>query len=139
METIEMEDNLDPAQQSNQSEEGAGESAQAAEPLVSQDAKNLGMLCHLLGLFTNFLGPLILWLVKKDDDPFVDDQGKEALNFQLTMMIAGIVGSITAALCIGVVILIAAGICDVIFCIIGCVKASGGVAYRYPVCWRLVK
>ena len=131
-----MEDNFDPAQQSEQSEESIPEST---PPEVSKDAKNMGMLCHLLGLLTNFLGPLILWIVKKDDDPFIDDQGKEALNWQITMMIAGIVGGITAAICIGVVILIAAGICNIIFCIMGCIKASEGIAYRYPFCLRLVK
>jgi hypothetical protein len=139
METIAMEDNFDPAQQSDQSEEGAGDSTQPEQPEVSKDAKNFGMLCHLLGLLTNFLGPLILWIVKKDDDPFIDDQGKEALNFQITMMIAGIVGSITTVICIGFVILAAAGVCDIVFSIIACIKASEGVAYRYPVCLRLVK
>ena len=136
METIAMEDNFDPDEQSDQSEEATPDSPQTE---VSKDAKNLGMLCHLLGLLTNFLGPLILWIVKKDDDPFIDDQGKEALNFQITMMLAYVVGSITAVFCIGFVILAAAGICDIIFCIIGCMKASEGIAYRYPFCLRLVK
>ena len=77
-----MEDNFDPAEQSEQSEEGIPETP----PEVSKDAKNMGMLCHLLGLLTNFLGPLILWIVKKDDDPFIDDQGKEALNTDLRLL-----------------------------------------------------
>ena len=106
---------------------------------ISQDSKNIGMLCHLLGLFTNFVGPLILWLIKKDDDKFVDDQGKEALNFQITVAIAYFVGGLLTMLCIGVVILAAVGICDLVFCILACVAASKGQAYRYPLCIRLVK
>ena len=134
-----MEDNIDPTEQSSQSEEVTGNPEQASAPEVPQDSRNLGMLCHLLGFLTSFLGPLILWLIKKDDDPFVDDQGKEALNFQITMAIAYAVGAITAFLCIGFVIMAAAGICSIIFCIMGCIKASNGEAYRYPVCLRLVK
>ena len=45
--------------------------------VTSQDARNMAMLCHLLGLLTNFLGPLILWLIKKDSEPYIDEQGKE--------------------------------------------------------------
>ena len=55
---------------------------------TSKDARMWGMLCHLLGLFTSFVGPLIIWLLKKAEDPFIDDQGKEALNFQITLAIA---------------------------------------------------
>jgi uncharacterized Tic20 family protein len=139
METIAMEDNFDPDQQSDQTEEPIPESTPPEQPEVSKDAKNMGMLCHLLGLLTNFIGPLILWIIKKDDDPFIDDQGKEALNWQITLMIAYVVGGITSAICIGFVIIAAAGICQVVFGIIGCIKASEGIAYRYPFCLRLVK
>jgi len=55
---------------------------------IKQEDKTMAMLCHLLGILTAFLGPLIIWLVKKDQSPFVDDQGKEALNFQITLVIA---------------------------------------------------
>lgn len=134
-----MEDNIDPTEQSNQSEEGIPNPEQASVPEVSKDSRNLGMLCHLLGLLTSFIGPLVLWMLKKDDDPFIDDQGKEALNWQITMVIANVVGVITAAFCVGGILLAAAWICNIIFCIMGCVKASEGKAYRYPVCLRLVK
>ncbi|HEV59124.1 MAG TPA: DUF4870 domain-containing protein [Phycisphaerales bacterium] len=99
----------------------------------------MAMLCHLLGLFTGFLGPLILWLLKKDEDPFIDRQGKEALNFQITVAIGGAIGAITAALCIGVVLLAVVGIADLVLCIMACVAANKGEDYRYPVSIRLVK
>ena len=109
------------------------------KPEVSQDAKNLAMLCHLLGLITNFLGPLILWLLKKEDDAFIDSQGKEALNFQLTVMFAMIAAGILSFLCIGVLLMPVIMVLDIVFSIIACVKASKGEDYRYPLCIRLVK
>ncbi len=99
----------------------------------------MGMLCHLLGLLTNFLGPLILWLLKKDDDPFIDRQGKESLNFKLTVLIASIVSGLLMVVCIGVILAAAVGIMDVVFSIMGCVSASKGQDYRYPVSIRLIK
>ena len=106
---------------------------------VSQDSKNIGMLCHLLGLFTNFIGPLILWLIKKDEDKFVDSQGKEALNFQITVILAGIASGILSFVCIGILLAIAVSICDLIFCVLACVAASKGEDYRYPISLRLIK
>ena len=106
---------------------------------ISQDSKNLAMLCHLLGLLTNFLGPLILWLVKKDDDAFIDEQGKEALNFQITLMLAGIVAGATSCIGIGLILLPVIVILDLVFSIMACVAASKGQHYRYPVAIRLVK
>lgn len=106
---------------------------------VSQNAKNMALLCHLLGFFTCFIGPLIVWLIKKDDDPFIDQQGKEALNFQITVTIACIVGSLLSVICIGFFILAAVGLADIIFVIMACVASSKGQAYRYPVSIRLIK
>jgi uncharacterized Tic20 family protein len=106
---------------------------------VSKDARMWAMLCHLLGLFTSFIGPLIIWMLKKEEDPFIDNQGKEALNFQITVLIASIVSGLLAALCIGVFLGIAVGVVDIIFCIIACVKSNGGEAYRYPVSIRFIK
>ena len=106
---------------------------------VSKDAKMWGMLCHLLGLFTSFVGPLIIWLLKKEEDPFIDDQGKEALNFQITVLIASIVSGVLAMFCIGVFLGMAVGVVDLIFCIIATVKANSGEKYRYPVSIRIIK
>ncbi len=97
------------------------------------------MLCHLLAIVTGFLGPLVIWLIKKDQSKFVDDQGKEALNFQITVLIAMLIAGATTLICIGVVLVPAVGIADLVFCIIAAVEANKGVAYRYPLTLRLIK
>lgn len=137
-----MDDNF----QSGQSAEPAGGSQAQTPPVspepagaISQDSKNLAMLCHLLGLLTNFIGPLILWLIKKDTDAYVEEQGKEALNFQITVLIAAIVSGITAVLCIGAVLGLVVGIADLVLSIMACIAASKGEHYRYPVSIRLIK
>jgi len=106
---------------------------------VSKDARVFGMLCHLLGILTWIVGPLIIWLIKREDDKFIDQHGKEALNFQITILIAYAVGGITAFACIGFFIMLAAWICNLVFCIMGAIKANNGEPYRYPVSIRLIK
>ena len=108
-------------------------------PTPDQDSKTMGMLAHLLGIFLGFIGPLIIWLIKKDQSPFVDDQGKESLNFQIMLMIGYVIGTVTSALCIGFLIIPAVWIFGIIFSIIAALKAKDGVAYRYPVNLRLIK
>jgi len=106
---------------------------------VSEEARLWGMLCHLLGLVTCFIAPLIIWLVKKDEEPFVDKNGKEALNFQITVCLAGIACAFLSIICIGIPLAIAVGICDLVFCIVAAVKANSGQVYRYPVSIRFVR
>ena len=106
---------------------------------LSKDVRNLGMACHLLGL-VGFIGPLIIWLIKKEEHPFIDSQGKSALNFQLTMLIGYIVGAATSWLfCVGALIWTATWVVSIIFSIIGAMKASDGIAYKYPFSLQLVK
>ena len=105
----------------------------------NKDARTMGMLCHLLGIFTGFLGPLIVWLVKKDEFPFVDDQGKEALNWHITLLIGWIIAAALMIICIGAFLGLAISILQVIFGILGAVKANEGIRYRYPFAIRLVK
>ena len=108
-------------------------------PPPTQDEKTMGMLAHLLGIPLGPLGPLIIWLIKKDQSPFVNDQGKEALNFQLMLLIGYIIGSATLAICVGLLILPAVGIISIVFSIMGAIKANQGIAYRYPFNLRLIK
>ena len=123
-----------------ESESAPAESAEQPKPQPgSKESKMWAMLCHLLGLFTSFIGPLIIWLIKKDEDAFVNDQGKEALNFQITVLLASIVSALLAALCIGLILGAAVGVADLVFCIVASVKSNSGEAYRYPVCLRLIK
>ncbi len=136
-----MDDNIETPDQNSQPAPPQETPSQPAPETaaVSQDSKNMGMLCHLLGLFTCFLGPLILWLIKKDDDQFVDSQGKEALNFQITVIFAIIASYILMIVFIGIFLWLATIICDLIFCIMASVAASKGKNYRYPVSIRLIK
>jgi uncharacterized Tic20 family protein len=98
----------------------------------------LGMLCHLLAFagyvipFGNIAGPLILWLIKKDESEYVNHHGRESLNFQITITIAMVIATILVFALIGVPLLIALGIADVVFVVIASVKAYGGERYRYP-------
>lgn len=104
---------------------------------VSKDAKTFAMLAHLLGIFTCFVGPLVIWLVKKDEHPFVDEQGKEALNFQITVAIAYVAAGLLPV--IGCFLTPAVVVVNLIFCIMACVAANKGEHYRYPVSLRLIK
>ncbi len=112
---------------------------------VSKDAKTFGMLCHLSALagyiipFGNIIGPLIFWQMKKNEFPFVDDQGKEALNFQITVMIAIIACIPLMFIIIGIPLMFVVGIGALILMIMAGLKANDGVAYRYPFTLRLIK
>ena len=93
---------------------------------------------HWLGIGC-FLAPLIIWLVKKDTMPFVADQAKEALNFNITVMIAGAICWILVFVLIGFVLLWALAIVWIVFTILAAIKANEGVTYRYPFALRLIK
>jgi uncharacterized Tic20 family protein len=113
---------------------------------ASKDEQNFAMFTHLAGLLDltsipggGLIGPLVLWLIKKDTMPFVDDQGKEAVNFHITIAIALLVSWCLTFFCIGIPMLIAVGIASIVFSIIGAIAASKGEVYRYPLTLRLVK
>jgi len=114
-------------------------------PAQTKEVRQWAMLCHFaafLGLvfpFGSVLGPLILWQVKKDMDPLIDDQGKEALNFQLTVAIAWLVCFVLGFVIIGFVMMAVLVIAALVLTIIGGIKANKGIAYRYPCTWRLIK
>ena len=114
-------------------------------PTPSSQVRQWAMFCHFaafLGLifpFGNLLGPLILWQLKKDADPFIDEQGKEALNFQITVTLAAVASFMLMLVVIGFALLILVGVGALILTIIAGVKANEGVAYRYPFTWRLIK
>ena len=106
---------------------------------LSREEKNWGSFCHLAA-FAGFVfppvgfifGPLIVWLIKKNEMPFVDDQGKEALNFQLTMLIIFIISCFLVLIFIGFMLLIFWSVFQLVIVIVAAIKASDGVCYRYP-------
>ncbi len=113
--------------------------------IPNKDERLWGMLCHLLSFsgylvpFGSVLGPLIVWMIKKDDMPFVNDQGKESLNFQLTMLIAVIVSVILCFVLIGFLMLGVVLIFQIVVVIIASIKANDGIKYRYPYTIRFIK
>ncbi|MEO7005405.1 MAG: DUF4870 domain-containing protein [Terrimesophilobacter sp.] len=111
----------------------------AAQPLNPGDEKMWSTLVHVGGIFFNFLPALIGYIVLKDRGPFVRQHTTTALNFQITIGLAGIVGAITSVILIGVLILIAAGIVNLVFSIIAAVAANKGEYYEYPLAIRFVK
>ena len=114
-------------------------------PATSNDARMWAMLCHLSALsgfiipFGSLIGPLVVWQIKKNQYPIVDDQGKEALNFQITITLAAIVSAILIVVLVGIALLIAVAIASLVFTIIAAIKANNGETYRYPFCLRLIK
>ena len=84
--------------------------------------------------------PIILWLIKKDEHEFVNDQGKEVMNFLITQFIIGFIGGLLIfAAGIGIIILALFSIYCIIIIIVGGVKASQGERFRYPICIRFIK
>jgi hypothetical protein len=131
---------------------GAGQPGAAAQPAapggqgLKADEKTWGMLCHLAALvgfigipFGNIVGPLVVWLIKKEGSRFVDANGKEALNFQITVAIAALICIPLMLIIIGFFLLAAVGIFDLVMIIMAAVKTNQGIAYRYPVAIRFIK
>ncbi|WP_434570906.1 DUF4870 domain-containing protein [Pseudomonas sp. Z1-14] len=114
-------------------------------PQPSREARQWAMFCHLsalLGIFIPFgslIGPLVIWQLKRESDPFIDAQGKEALNFQITVAIAAAISLLLMIVVIGFFLFGLVAIGALVLTIIAGVKANEGQPYRYPFTWRLVK
>lgn len=108
------------------------------EPAVppSSDEKNLGLLAHIITLLSTFIGPLVIYLVKKDESAFVSEHARESLNFQITVALICIILFISI---IGILLLWVVGIVSLILVIVATIRASEGKLYRYPFCIRLIK
>lgn len=108
---------------------------------ASQEDKTLALLTHLSGIILSFIVPLIIWLTNKDkaDKGWLNDQAKEALNFQITIAIAYVICTVLVVILIGGLLAPIVWLVNVIFCIIAGMKANEGVAYRYPFAIRLIK
>jgi uncharacterized Tic20 family protein len=106
---------------------------------ISQDDKTMALLAHLGGIFFGFIPSLVIWLIKKDSSPFVADQAKEALNFQITLIFGYILSVILMFIIIGIFMVWALVIANLVLCIIAGIKANGGESYRYPFAIRLIK
>ncbi|MFD9945092.1 DUF4870 domain-containing protein [Nonomuraea sp. NPDC059023] len=108
-------------------------------PRPGTDDTTMAMLSHLLGLLVSWIGPLIIYLMKKDESPYVRDQAAEALNFQITMFIGYIVSFILTIVIIGFLLLPVVWIVSLIFHIQAAIATNKGENYRYPISIRMIK
>ncbi|CDQ10829.1 conserved protein of unknown function [Acidithiobacillus ferrivorans] len=107
--------------------------------VASKDDRNIAALTHAGGILFGFIPALIVYLLKKDSGPaWLVQQSKEALNFQITVLIAYVVASILSILLIGMFIFPLIFIVNLTFCILAAIKASNGETYRYPLTLRLL-
>jgi hypothetical protein len=107
----------------------------------SADDRLIAMLSHLLALIygIGIFGPLVIYLLKKDQSPFVMENAKESLNFQITVLILAFLCVFLALILIGILLLWALGVLNVVLVIIAAVKANDNKIYRYPINFRLIK
>ena len=125
--------------------EPPAETTQEVSRDTTRDARKWAMFCHLAGLaWMTWLMPLIggvvavliIWQIKKDDHPFIDENGKQAINFQLSMLIYAVGLTITV---IGVFLLPVVAILNIVFTIIAAIRAGDGKDYDYPLSIELIK
>ncbi len=104
----------------------------ARQPEMSRDARNMAMLCHLLGI-VGFFAPLMIWLIEREKHRFVDEHGREAMNYQVSLLIYVSVSALLIPVAVGIFLLVAFGITHVVLTVIGAVRASQGRPWRYPI------
>ena len=119
------------------------------EPCAEADTsaqRNWAAACHLAALcgyasvpLGFFLGPLIVWAVRRDRYPLVDDQGKEAVNFQLSVLLYTLACIPLICVCVGIVLLVLLAVLQFVLIIVAAVRASSGERYRYPFTIRFLK
>lgn len=131
----------------NFAENNTSPQPESAQPIVAadQNERTLGLACHL-SLFASFIIPfgsllvaLIIWLMKRESSKFIDETGKEVLNFQITLFLAAIACAILTVVLIGALLGIALFIASIVVAVMGAVAASKGEIYRYPYILRLIK
>jgi uncharacterized Tic20 family protein len=114
----------------------------AGQPVVAtstvQDEKTMAMLAQLLGVLTGFIGPLIMYLIAKDDQPFLKHHAAEALNFHLTVLIGYVISFVLMLVIIGFITYFAILIAAIVFGIMATIAANKGEWYRYPISIRMV-
>ncbi len=122
------------------------EDNQKVETVVAdKEQRTWAMFCHLSALagllipFGSVIGPLIVWLVKKEEMPLVAEHGRKSLNFQLTMMIAYIVCFILMFVVVGVILLPLVALFSLIMVIVSAIKANDGKEVNYPMAIEFIK
>ncbi|MDP1659869.1 MAG: DUF4870 domain-containing protein [Methylotenera sp.] len=104
----------------------------------SNDDKNIATITHLGGTVFSFVPALIVWILKKDDSEYISDQAKEALNFQITVLLAYFISWVLAWILIGFVFMLIIWVFNIVLSIIAAISTSKGETYRYPFTLRLI-
>ncbi len=101
------------------------------------DKKVLSIITHLLGIVTGFIGALIVYLVTKQE--VVKNHAREALNWQISVLIYSLILGVISTMFIGEALLGLAGLLNIVFCIVAAVKANSGEVWKYPITIRFLK
>lgn len=109
------------------------------QPLSQSDERLWAALGQLSGILVSFIGPLLIMLIFGSRSAFVKKESTEALNFQITVAIAYIIGFVLTFVVIGIFIILAVWVVSLIFMIMAALKNKDGLDYRYPVCIRFIK
>ncbi|MDD2933531.1 MAG: DUF4870 domain-containing protein [Methylotenera sp.] len=104
----------------------------------SSDDKNIATITHLCGVLFSLIPALIVWILKKDDSAYIADQAKEALNFQITVLLAQFIAGVLVFILIGFLFIFIIWVINIVFCIIAAISTSKGENYRYPLTLRLI-
>ena len=102
------------------------------------DEKNIATITHLAGTLFSIIPALIVWVLKKEDSEYIAMQAKEALNFQITVLVAQLIAGILVWILIGFLLLPIIWLVNIVLCIIAAISTSRGESYRYPICLRLI-
>jgi uncharacterized Tic20 family protein len=106
---------------------------------VTENERMLAVLSHALTLVAWIFAPLIIYLLKKEESPFVRDHSKESLNFQLTLLIAYFIGFLLTIVVIGILLLAVIGFVQLVLVIVATIKAADNQLYRYPFTIRFIR
>ncbi len=106
--------------------------------MVEKDERTLAMLIYVISFFTAFIGPLIIWLLKKDESDFLDHHGREYFNFLISFTVYSIISWVLVFIFIGMIMLPIVGITVIVFTIIAAIKAYEGKYYRFPFIFRIL-
>lgn len=106
---------------------------------ITGDEKNLALLANLLGIFTTVVGALVIWLIKKGKSPFVEEHSREALNFQITVLIAMTLGGVLSFAPLGFLLIPLITIYNIVMSIQAAMAARDGKIFHYPITLRLIQ
>lgn len=104
----------------------------------SNDNKNIATITHLGGTIFSFIPGLLVWVLKKDENAYIAEQAKEALNFQITMLLAQFVAGFLVIILVGFLLMGIIWLVNIVFCIVAAISTSRGETYRYPFSLRLI-